>query len=158
MGQRGLTLVELLISLVIGLVVLAAGGAVYVYSGRSSRVSNVGTQLNEDGVLAMNFLQSQIRQAGYSQKAIKNSQGALFRGAAIRGCSGGFKKNKLTAGYREAYADTICESPMPPHLAIPRRMPCWRAMRPMRPTPFPTDRATRPIATGKASPPPWRLL
>ena len=64
MGQRGLTLVELLISLVIGLVVLAAGGAVYVYSGRSSRVSNVGTQLNEDGVLAMNFLQSQIRQAG----------------------------------------------------------------------------------------------
>ena len=109
MGQRGLTVVELLISLVIGLVVLAAGGAVYVYSGRSSRVSNVGTQLNEDGVLAMNFLQSESRQAGYSQKAIKNSQGALFRGAAIRGCSGGFKKNKLTAGYREAYADTICE-------------------------------------------------
>ena len=109
MGQRGLTLVELLISLVIGLVVLAAGGAVYVYSGRSSRVSNVGTQLNEDGVLAMNFLQSQIRQAGYSQKAIKNSQGALFRGAAIRGCSGGFKKNKLASGYLEAYADTNCE-------------------------------------------------
>lgn len=102
MGQRGLTLVELLISLVIGLVVLAAGGAVYVYSGRSSRVSNVGTQLNEDGVLAMNFLQSQIRQAGYSQ-------GALFRGAAIRGCSGGFKKNKLASGYLEAYADTLCE-------------------------------------------------
>ena len=109
MGQRGLTLVELLISLVIGLVVLAAGGAVYVYSGRSSRVSNVGTQLNEDGVLAMNFLQSQIRQAGYSQKAIKNSQGALFRGAAIRGCSGGFEKNKQASGYLEEYADTRCE-------------------------------------------------
>lgn len=109
MSQRGLTLIELLISLVIGLIILAAGGAVYVYSGRSSRVSNVGTQLNEDGVLAMNFLQSQIKQAGYSQKTIKNSQGALFSGAAIRGCSGGFKKNKLATGYREAYADTICE-------------------------------------------------
>ena len=108
-AQRGLTLIELLISLTIGLIVLAAGSMVYVYSGRSSGVSAIGTQLNEDGVLAMNYLQSQIRQAGYSQKAIKNSQGALFSGAAIRGCSGGFKKNKLTAGYREAYADTICE-------------------------------------------------
>lgn len=109
-AQRGLTLIELLISLTIGLIVLAAGSMVYVYSGRSSGVSAIGTQLNEDGVLAMNYLQSQIRQAGYSQKAVKNSQGALFSGAAIRGCSGGFKKNKLTAGYREEYADTRCEA------------------------------------------------
>lgn len=87
--QRGLSLIELLISMLIGLIILAAGTAVYVTSGRTAKVSEVSTRLNEDGVLAMNFLQTQIRQAGYAQK-LNATDDARFDGAAVRGCHGGF--------------------------------------------------------------------
>lgn len=90
--QRGLSIIELLISMAIGLVILAAGAAVYVSSGRASTVSDYSTRLNEDGVLAMNFLQTQIRQAGYYQKLHGNE--APFEGVAVRGCSGKFADPK----------------------------------------------------------------
>lgn len=109
--QRGLSLIELLISMTIGLIILAAGSAVYVSSARGSAVSEQSTRLNEDGVLALNFLQSQIRQAGYYQKlqdgAVSMPPATLpendqaFYLPPVRGCRG-----KL--GKQAKYMDITC--------------------------------------------------
>lgn len=97
--QRGLSLIELLIAMVIGLVILAAGSAVYVSSARGSATSDQSTRLNEDGVLALNFLQSQIRQSGFYQKLAPGNLAAPaaanlanndqdFHLSPLRGCRG----------------------------------------------------------------------
>ena len=49
----GFTLLEMLIAVTIGLVILASSLAVYVASSRGSQMSQVETQLNEDGILAL---------------------------------------------------------------------------------------------------------
>ena len=63
--SQGFTLLELLIAMTIGLVILAASLLVYTSSSRGSRLSQVETQLNEDGILALNLIQQQIKRAGY---------------------------------------------------------------------------------------------
>ena len=78
----------------IGLVILAASLLVYTSSSRGSRLSQVETQLNEDGILALNLIQQQIKQAGYSQQIIPSAGGATilgnYSGLAVRGCDHGF--------------------------------------------------------------------
>lgn len=96
--SKGFTLLELLIALTIGLVILAAGMAVCLSAGRASQVSQYETQLNEDGVLALNLIQAQIKQAGYSEQIIPHSGAAVagnFAGIAVRGCDGGFTDDKV---------------------------------------------------------------
>lgn len=91
---QGFTLLELLIAMTIGLVILAASLLVYTSSSRGSRLSQVETQLNEDGILALNLIQQQIKQAGYSQQVIPSGSGATvlgnYSGLAVRGCDNGF--------------------------------------------------------------------
>lgn len=92
-SSRGFTLIEMMIALALGLVILAASLAVYTASSRGSQISQAETQLNEDGILALNLIQQQIKQAGYSSQVI-SSNGALnmgnYRGVAVRGCDFGF--------------------------------------------------------------------
>lgn len=100
-SSRGFTLLELLIALTIGLVILSAGMAVYLSTGRASQVSQYETQLNEDGILALNLIQAQIKQAGYSQQIIPNSGATVtgnFYGIAVRGCDGGFSDDTVAFG------------------------------------------------------------
>ncbi|KQX87642.1 PilW family protein [Variovorax sp. Root473] len=90
---RGFTLIELLISLAIGLVILAAGLSVFATSSRSSQLSEVETQMNEDGILALNLIQQQLKQAGFSQQLIPSNGATVmgnYAGPAVRGCDGGF--------------------------------------------------------------------
>ncbi|RYH67233.1 MAG: prepilin-type N-terminal cleavage/methylation domain-containing protein [Alcaligenaceae bacterium] len=103
----GFTLLELLIALTIGLAVIAAALTVYVSSSRSSQVSQMETQLNEDGILALNLIQQQLKVAGYSRQIIPNSGASVmgnFSGAAVRGCDGGF-----TSG-TDAFGSLTCSS------------------------------------------------
>ena len=92
--SQGFSLLELLIAMTIGLVILAASLLVYTSSSRGSRLSQVETQLNEDGILALNLIQQQIKQAGYSQQIIPSGGGAAvlgnYSGLAVRGCDHGF--------------------------------------------------------------------
>ena len=90
---RGFTLIELMISLTIGLVILAAALSTFSTSSRSSQLSQAETQLNEDGILALNLIQQQLKQAGYSQQLIPSNGATVmgnYAGPAVRGCSGGF--------------------------------------------------------------------
>ena len=90
---KGFTLIELMIALVIGLVILAARLSLYVASSRGSQMSQVETQMNEDGILAVNLIQQQLKQAGYSRQVIPASGATVmgnYAGPAVRGCDGGF--------------------------------------------------------------------
>lgn len=89
--QRGLSLVELMVALTIGLFLLGAVGIIYVNTATTSRSSTLESQMNEDAALALELLQQQIRLTGFSN--VDASGNRLFPGQAVRGCDGGFADN-----------------------------------------------------------------
>lgn len=100
-SARGFTLLELLIAVTIGLVILASSLSMYAASSRSSQLSQAETQLNEDGILAINLIQQQLKQAGYSRQIIPGSGATVmgnYAGPAVRGCDGGFTDSAAAFG------------------------------------------------------------
>lgn len=65
-SMRGVTLVELMVAMVIGLILMAGVGEVYVNSKRDYRIQQAAAQVQENGRYAMQFLAQDIRMAGYS--------------------------------------------------------------------------------------------
>jgi type IV pilus assembly protein PilW len=63
-SQSGLSLIELMISMAIGLVIMVALLAAYMGTTGSSRVSNALGRMNEDAHGAMSILTQQLRMAG----------------------------------------------------------------------------------------------
>jgi type IV pilus assembly protein PilW len=97
----GFTLLELLIAVTIGLVILASSLSLYVASSRGSQMSQVETQMNEDGILAINLIQQQLKQAGYSRQIIPGSGATVmgnYAGPAVRGCDAGFSDASVAFG------------------------------------------------------------
>lgn len=101
--QRGQTLLELMISITIGLVIIGAIFMVYLGTAATSRQSSAINRMNEDAAIAMAMLGNNLRMAGYSPpRALYSPASALvngikkqmpdrhFIGAAIRGCDTGF--------------------------------------------------------------------
>lgn len=86
--QRGLSLVELMVALTIGLFLMGAVGIIYVNTATTSRSSTQESQMNEDAALALELLQQQIRLTGFSN--VDPTGNRLFPGQAVRGCDGGF--------------------------------------------------------------------
>ena len=86
-SSRGLTLVELLVAMIIGLFLIITVVSVFVTTTSSSRVSVLTAQMNEDAALAIELLQEQVRLSGYSGQ----TAGARhFADVPLRGCDGGF--------------------------------------------------------------------
>lgn len=104
--QRGLSLVELMVALTIGLFLVGAVGIIYVNTSNASRASTLEAQMNEDGAVALELLQQQIRLAGFSN--VNNTGSRLFSGRAVFGCDGGFSNN---AGGTAFEAQTCSASP-----------------------------------------------
>jgi type IV pilus assembly protein PilW len=74
---RGISLIEVLISVTIGLVVLAAVIVSYVGSGKASRYQAALTQMNQDAQIGLNLLSREIQLAGYSApSALTNTAAA----------------------------------------------------------------------------------
>lgn len=86
--QRGLSLVELMVALTIGLFLMGAVGIIYVNTATASRGSTQESQMNEDATLALELLQQQIRLAGFSN--VNAAGNRLFPGQAVFGCDGSF--------------------------------------------------------------------
>jgi type IV pilus assembly protein PilW len=85
-SQRGLSLVELMVSMTIGLFLMGAVSIIYINTSNSSRASTLESQMNEDAALALELLQQQIRLAGFSNV---NASGARrFPSQVVRGCEG----------------------------------------------------------------------
>ncbi|WP_168734323.1 PilW family protein [Pseudothauera nasutitermitis] len=118
-SQRGLTIVELMIGLLLG--VLLLGGVLYVYLGSSQtyRSTEALSRVQESGRFAMDFLSSDLRQAGYKGVCSRDTEvvSHLNTGGTgytaekfeldegIRGWNGGNGGYALT-GYR-AGSDTL---------------------------------------------------
>ena len=101
--QRGRTLLELMISISIGLVVIGAVFVVYLGTTASSRQSSAINRISEDAAIAMAILGNNLRMAGYSPPRALFSPGSAlvdgvkavvpdrhYVGPAIRGCDFGF--------------------------------------------------------------------
>jgi len=91
--QRGLTLIELMVSLVIGLAVIGALLAAYMVSFRSSAHNDAMVQITEDATMALNIMRAQASMAGYSNvtdvdMAGQRLIGRGFEKTPVFGCAG----------------------------------------------------------------------
>ncbi|MNY06801.1 hypothetical protein D3C86_1395740 [compost metagenome] len=65
-------------------------------------MSQVETQMNEDGILALNLIQQQLKQAGYSRQIIPGNGATVmgnYAGPAVRGCDGGFTDATIAGAF-----------------------------------------------------------
>lgn len=86
--QQGFSLIELMIALAIGLLIMASVLMIYAAASRTSRTSEMESQMNEDGLIALNIIQQQIRMAGYSGfEQPEATDKPNFTGAGVIGCS-----------------------------------------------------------------------
>lgn len=89
---RGLSLIELMVAMVIGLVVVGAVLAAYLGTGTAGKHSLALAQINEDASVALSILRSHIAQAGYS-RPVAFSGGKIipvYTGPHLFGCNSGF--------------------------------------------------------------------
>jgi type IV pilus assembly protein PilW len=88
-SQLGLTLVELLIAMTLGLLVLLAIGSIYVSSRQTFRMQDDNARLQETGRYALEVMGRSIRQAGFWNMSISAVDRATgFGGTAIAGTNG----------------------------------------------------------------------
>lgn len=78
--QRGVTLIELMISMAIGLVVVGAVLVSFVGSGKAGRYQAALSQMNQDAQVGLNLLAREVQMAGYV------SPGQTLGAPAIFGC------------------------------------------------------------------------
>ncbi|MBQ0961362.1 PilW family protein [Ideonella sp. 4Y11] len=92
-GQGGFTLVELMVSLMVGMMVVAALLAGYFAISVSSRHTRALTQMTEDASAALGVLRTHVAQAGYSRPVGVTTDGfqRVYAGAAVMGCDSSFK-------------------------------------------------------------------
>ncbi|MEO8022843.1 PilW family protein [Polaromonas sp.] len=98
--QRGLSIVEVLVSLVIGLVVVGAVLLAYLTSGQTQRLQTAYAQMNEDAQIGLHLLSSDLLLAGYAQP-VSLDPGTLqlvrtYAGRPVFGCDGNFVKANTT--------------------------------------------------------------
>ena len=89
--QRGRTLIELIISMAIGLVIVAGVASLYMSSSGISRTANQIGTVEQTGQLALLIIGEAVKQAGYGEIIGSDFSGqnqTLFDGAHIRGCTG----------------------------------------------------------------------
>ena len=94
--ERGLTLIELMVSLVIGLILMIAVVSTYVGASGAGRASEAQGRMNEDAQAALGILTQQLRMAGDNPKRANYATAAPRNpvyGAGtyiVRGCDGKF--------------------------------------------------------------------
>lgn len=87
-SQAGLTLIELLVSLVIGLLLAIVASSTYLYSKQAYNAVSENSQMEENGRLALNLLTRNIQSAGYV--ALDRAAGEpLPTGKKLLGCEFG---------------------------------------------------------------------
>lgn len=81
--QRGMSLVEVMVALVIGLIILIALGYFFAGSNRTNRLTDDVSRMQENGRNALELMGRSIRQAGYRVDVDK-----AFSGVALAGSDG----------------------------------------------------------------------
>ncbi len=107
--QRGLSLIEVMISLVIGLVVVGAVLVSYIGSGQTNRRQAAYAEMNENSQIAFSILRRELLLAGYAQANGTQTVGGVttfartYAQRAVFGCDVGFDS------YNSA-ANAICKA------------------------------------------------
>ena len=87
-AAAGFTLIEMMVSMAIGLAVIGALIAAYLASFSSGRYSDALVQITEDATLALNVMRQQVAQAGYSQlHGVGEGGPVLHTFPALAGCA-----------------------------------------------------------------------
>ena len=101
--ERGLSLIEVLVSLVIGLIVVGAVLISYLGSGKTSRVQAAYAEMNENAQIAMTLLGRDLLLAGYAQPTGVSGSSTFTRSYGDRpvfGCDKGLdnvtRRNQAT--------------------------------------------------------------
>ena len=93
-GMQGMSLVELLISLVIGMVVVGAVLVSYLASGKTSAQQAAYAEMNENAQIGMTIISRDLLLAGYARPTILNPAGTAFMRThterSVFGCDNGF--------------------------------------------------------------------
>jgi type IV pilus assembly protein PilW len=102
-GQRGVTLIELMVAMVLGLVIMGVMIAVYSNSSGATRVARAHLQMSEDGQYAINVLAEQIRLAAFNPIQPGRTQNNPLPGDAngsmpVFGCDTGFQNGNVAGG------------------------------------------------------------
>lgn len=108
-GQQGLTLIELMVSLVIGLVLAIVASSTYLYSKQAYNAVSENSQLEENGRFALNLLARNIQSAGFVMIDPRSSFPPGATDIKVRGCDFGMV-NPLTA---TSSADIACLASTP---------------------------------------------
>jgi type IV pilus assembly protein PilW len=102
-GQHGATLIEIMVSLVIGLVVVGAVMVNYLSSGLSGKARSAYSQMSEDAQIAFTIMGRDISQAGYSRAVALVTGGGgtstmsrFYTGRPIFGCNTAFTSPTAT--------------------------------------------------------------
>lgn len=107
--QHGFTLIELMISMTLGLVLLLVIGTVFVSSRQTFREQEDSARIQEGGRFALEILGRSIKQAGHVEVPFNDFKVA-FEGTAINGTNGGTGvADTLTVQYEGAVSDQDCE-------------------------------------------------
>lgn len=102
--QRGLTLVELMVALALGLFLVGMVGMTYLQSASGTRSGALDSQMNEEGALALDILRTQLRLAGYS--ALDTNGKRVLKTLPLRGCDGGFTQASATGDFDKLACET----------------------------------------------------
>lgn len=159
--QRGRTLLELMISISIGLVVIGAVFVVYLGTTATSRQSTAINRINEDAAIAMAMLGNNLRMAGYSPPRALYSPGSAvidgvkvvvpdrhYVGPAIRGCDFGFS-SAVNVAFDLITCNTT-STPAPAAFVVRYEGDLFNTI-PISGTGNPTDCLTNGIATNTVS-------
>lgn len=176
---KGFSLIELMVSLTIGLIIALAAMSAYLGAASSSKMSDAQGRMNEDAQAALNLLAQQIRMAGANP--VQPNRADVFRhnpvydptyvggsvtsygggttsftvstgmsGFAIRGCDGTFS-NITTAANLDALSPANCDtSNVPDSIAVSYEADIYNTV-PTSTTNAPTDCVGNSVPTVTAS-------
>ena len=89
--QSGVTLIELLVSIALGIVVIAAVLIVYTTGSNATRNAQAQGQMNEDAQMALESISQELRRAGYNPTLASGAVNDLGQGGwGILACDSGF--------------------------------------------------------------------
>jgi type IV pilus assembly protein PilW len=135
------TLVELMVSLVIGLVVMLAASQAYLATSSSSRINDAQARMNEDAQTALSMLTQQLRLAGANpvrpdraQASLRNPLTATY---TVRGCDSNFVTTAV-ASIQNLSCTHTAASTGPDAIAIHYEADAFNAST-LKSSPTPTD-------------------
>ncbi len=107
--NRGVTLIELMVGIAIGLIVVAAASAIYLYSKRSYNAVSENSQMEENGRFALDLITKYIQSAGFVMIDPTAPDAQMPLADKLDGCAFGF----VNATAATSLADLACRTAAP---------------------------------------------